>query len=72
MLDFENQTLDPAIVSAQPMNPAQNMDIPQLVCPPGWYYVSNTELVFLGYVKFVKINLFIFKDYFQILYLLIW
>ncbi|OWK17840.1 CAPRIN1 [Cervus elaphus hippelaphus] len=34
MLDFENQTLDPAIVSAQPMNPAQNMDIPQLVCPP--------------------------------------
>ena len=36
MLDFENQTLDPALVSAQPMNPAQNMDIPQLVCPPGW------------------------------------
>nr|XP_023509625.1 caprin-1 isoform X1 [Equus caballus] len=34
MLDFENQTLDPAIVSAQPMNPAQNMDMPQLVCPP--------------------------------------
>lgn len=34
MLNFENQTLDPAIVSAQPMNPAQNMDIPQLVCPP--------------------------------------
>ena len=33
-LDFENQTLDPAIVSAQPMNPAQNMDIPQLACPP--------------------------------------
>ena len=34
MLDFENQTLDPAIVSAQPMNPTQNMDMPQLVCPP--------------------------------------
>uniref|UniRef100_A0A2K5Q0X6 Caprin-1 dimerization domain-containing protein n=1 Tax=Cebus imitator TaxID=2715852 RepID=A0A2K5Q0X6_CEBIM len=34
MLDFENETLDPAIVSAQPMNPAQNMDMPQLVCPP--------------------------------------
>uniref|UniRef100_A0A2K5EK62 Caprin-1 dimerization domain-containing protein n=1 Tax=Aotus nancymaae TaxID=37293 RepID=A0A2K5EK62_AOTNA len=34
VLDFENQTLDPAIVSAQPVNPAQNMDMPQLVCPP--------------------------------------
>ncbi|XP_020819497.1 caprin-1 isoform X2 [Phascolarctos cinereus] len=34
MLDFESQTLDPAIVSAQPMNPSQNMDLPQLVCPP--------------------------------------
>ncbi|XP_074129113.1 caprin-1 isoform X3 [Sminthopsis crassicaudata] len=34
MLDFESQTLDPAIVSAQPMNPSQNMDMPQLVCPP--------------------------------------
>ncbi|KAI5131748.1 Caprin-1 [Manis pentadactyla] len=34
MLDFENQTLDPAIVSAQPMNPTQNLDMPQLVCPP--------------------------------------
>uniref|UniRef100_A0A7N4PB38 Cell cycle associated protein 1 n=2 Tax=Sarcophilus harrisii TaxID=9305 RepID=A0A7N4PB38_SARHA len=34
MLDFESQALDPAIVSAQPMNPSQNMDMPQLVCPP--------------------------------------
>lgn len=35
MLEFENQTLDPAIVSAQPMNPAQSLDMPQMVCPPG-------------------------------------
>uniref|UniRef100_A0A8C2V9R7 Caprin-1 n=1 Tax=Chinchilla lanigera TaxID=34839 RepID=A0A8C2V9R7_CHILA len=34
VLGFENQTLDPAIVSAQPMNPAQNMHMPQLACPP--------------------------------------
>ncbi|XP_027523177.1 caprin-1 isoform X2 [Corapipo altera] len=34
MLEFENQTLDPAIVSAQPMNPAQSLDMPQMVCPP--------------------------------------
>ncbi|KAH0620801.1 hypothetical protein JD844_021580 [Phrynosoma platyrhinos] len=34
MLEFENQALDPAIVSAQPMNPAQNLDIPQMVCSP--------------------------------------
>nr|XP_034972497.1 caprin-1 isoform X4 [Zootoca vivipara] len=34
MLEFENQALDPAIVSAQPMNPAQNLDMPQMVCPP--------------------------------------
>ncbi|XP_029438316.1 caprin-1 isoform X2 [Rhinatrema bivittatum] len=33
MLEFENQNIDPAIVSAQPMNPAQNMDLPQMVCP---------------------------------------
>uniref|UniRef100_A0A8D0BAC3 Cell cycle associated protein 1 n=1 Tax=Salvator merianae TaxID=96440 RepID=A0A8D0BAC3_SALMN len=34
MLEFENQALDPAIVSAQPMNPAQNLDMPQMVCAP--------------------------------------
>ncbi|XP_060117731.1 caprin-1 isoform X4 [Heteronotia binoei] len=34
MLEFDNQALDPAIVSAQPMNPAQNLDMPQMVCPP--------------------------------------
>ncbi|XP_068116250.1 caprin-1 isoform X2 [Hyperolius riggenbachi] len=34
MLDFENQPIDPAIVSAQPMNPAQSMELPQMVCPP--------------------------------------
>ncbi|XP_032081612.1 caprin-1 isoform X3 [Thamnophis elegans] len=33
MLEFENQALDPAIVSAQPMNP-QTLQIPQMVCPP--------------------------------------
>ncbi|XP_066439614.1 caprin-1 [Eleutherodactylus coqui] len=34
MLDFDNQPIDPAIVSAQPMNPAQSLDLPQLVCQP--------------------------------------
>nr|XP_060620980.1 caprin-1 isoform X1 [Anolis sagrei ordinatus]XP_060620991.1 caprin-1 isoform X1 [Anolis sagrei ordinatus] len=34
MLEFENQAIDPAIVSAQPMNPAQNLDMPQMVCSP--------------------------------------
>uniref|UniRef100_A0A8C5PQS5 Cell cycle associated protein 1 n=1 Tax=Leptobrachium leishanense TaxID=445787 RepID=A0A8C5PQS5_9ANUR len=34
MLEFENQAIDPAIVSAQPMNPTQSMDLPQMVCPP--------------------------------------
>ncbi|XP_056137697.1 caprin-1b isoform X2 [Lampris incognitus] len=33
MLDFEGPPIDPAIVSAQPMKPAQNMDLPQMVCP---------------------------------------
>ncbi|XP_053576513.1 caprin-1 isoform X2 [Bombina bombina] len=32
MLDFESQAIDPAIVSAQPMNPAQSMDLPPMVC----------------------------------------
>uniref|UniRef100_A0A4W5M9I6 Cell cycle associated protein 1b n=1 Tax=Hucho hucho TaxID=62062 RepID=A0A4W5M9I6_9TELE len=35
MLEFDGQLIDPAIVSAQPMKPAaQNMDLPQLGCPP--------------------------------------
>lgn len=34
MLDYDGQPIDPAIVSAQPMKPAQNMDMPQMVCPP--------------------------------------
>ncbi|XP_041651930.1 caprin-1b isoform X2 [Cheilinus undulatus] len=33
MLEFDGQPIDPAIVSAQPMKPAQNMDMPQMVCP---------------------------------------
>uniref|UniRef100_A0A8C2ZBX1 Cell cycle associated protein 1b n=1 Tax=Cyclopterus lumpus TaxID=8103 RepID=A0A8C2ZBX1_CYCLU len=34
MLEFDGQPIDPAIVSAQPMKPAQNMDLPQIVFHP--------------------------------------
>ncbi|XP_058502266.1 caprin-1b isoform X1 [Solea solea] len=34
MLEFDGQPVDPAIVSAQPMNPAQSIDLTQMVCPP--------------------------------------
>ncbi|KAM6937230.1 caprin-1b isoform 2-T2 [Xenentodon cancila] len=34
MLEFDGQAIDPAIVSAQPTKPPQNMDVPQMVCPP--------------------------------------
>ncbi|NP_001080173.1 cell cycle associated protein 1 S homeolog [Xenopus laevis] len=34
MLEFESQPMDPAIVSAQPMNLSQSMDLPQMLCPP--------------------------------------
>ncbi|XP_052437926.1 caprin-1b isoform X3 [Carassius gibelio] len=34
MLDFDGQSLDPAIVSAQPMKPVPNMEMPPMVCPP--------------------------------------
>ncbi|XP_043981963.1 caprin-1b isoform X3 [Gambusia affinis] len=34
MLEFDGQAIDPAIVSAQPMKPAQPLDVPQMVCPP--------------------------------------
>uniref|UniRef100_A0A669DAC6 Cell cycle associated protein 1b n=1 Tax=Oreochromis niloticus TaxID=8128 RepID=A0A669DAC6_ORENI len=34
MLEFDGQPIDPAIVSAQPMKPAQNMEVPQMGCPP--------------------------------------
>ncbi|XP_024138578.1 caprin-1b isoform X2 [Oryzias melastigma] len=34
MLEYDGQPIDPAIVSAQPMKPAQNMEAPQMVCPP--------------------------------------
>ncbi|XP_068422739.1 caprin-1a isoform X3 [Clinocottus analis] len=33
MLDFDGQALDPAIVSAQPMKPAQTLDLQQMGCP---------------------------------------
>ncbi|XP_038664163.1 caprin-1b isoform X2 [Scyliorhinus canicula] len=32
MLEYESQTMDPAIVSAQPMNTAQSMEMPQMMC----------------------------------------
>uniref|UniRef100_A0A665UF04 Cell cycle associated protein 1b n=1 Tax=Echeneis naucrates TaxID=173247 RepID=A0A665UF04_ECHNA len=46
MLEFDGQPIDPAIVSAQPMKPAQNMDLPQMVCPPGGFCNSklNTDV----------------------------
>ncbi|XP_026143477.1 caprin-1-like isoform X3 [Carassius auratus] len=34
MLDFDGQSLDPAIVSAQPMKPVPNMEMPPMGCPP--------------------------------------
>uniref|UniRef100_A0A8C1T181 Cell cycle associated protein 1b n=1 Tax=Cyprinus carpio TaxID=7962 RepID=A0A8C1T181_CYPCA len=34
MLDFDGQSLDPAIVSAQPMKPVPSMEMPAMVCPP--------------------------------------
>uniref|UniRef100_H3DF38 Cell cycle associated protein 1b n=1 Tax=Tetraodon nigroviridis TaxID=99883 RepID=H3DF38_TETNG len=34
MLEFDGQAIDPAIVSAQPMKPTQNIDLQQMVCPP--------------------------------------
>ncbi|XP_061773893.1 caprin-1-like isoform X4 [Nerophis ophidion] len=33
MLEFDGQSIDPAIVSAQPMKPSQTIDLPQM-CPP--------------------------------------
>ena len=45
MLDFDGQPIDPAIVSAQPMAPAQNMDLTQMVCPPGGF---NKEKVWMS------------------------
>lgn len=35
MLDFDGQSLDPAIVLAQPMKPGSNMEMPPMVCQPG-------------------------------------
>ncbi|XP_077050612.1 caprin-1b [Siphateles boraxobius] len=34
MLDFDGQSLDPAIVLAQPMKPGSNMEMPPMVCQP--------------------------------------
>ncbi|KAM4631123.1 caprin-1a isoform 2-T2 [Polymixia lowei] len=34
MLEFDGQALDPAIVSAQPMKPAQTVDLQQMGCAP--------------------------------------
>uniref|UniRef100_A0AAQ5Z9A3 Cell cycle associated protein 1b n=1 Tax=Amphiprion ocellaris TaxID=80972 RepID=A0AAQ5Z9A3_AMPOC len=45
MLEFDGQAIDPAIVSAQPMKPAQNMDVPQMVCSPGKFYKDSAALM---------------------------
>lgn len=45
MLEFDGQPIDPAIVSAQPMKPTQNMDLPQMVCPPGRFDESDLFLM---------------------------
>ncbi|XP_033972190.1 LOW QUALITY PROTEIN: caprin-1a [Trematomus bernacchii] len=34
ILEFDGQALDPAIVAAQPMKPAQTVDMQQMGCPP--------------------------------------
>lgn len=41
MLEFDGPPIDPAIISAQPMKPAANMELPQMVCPPGRFPQSN-------------------------------
>ena len=53
MLEFDGQPIDPAIVSAQPMKPAQNMDLPQMVCPPGRFY-KQPELLSCAVVGMVE------------------
>uniref|UniRef100_A0A671P5V5 Caprin-1-like n=1 Tax=Sinocyclocheilus anshuiensis TaxID=1608454 RepID=A0A671P5V5_9TELE len=37
MLDFDGQSLDPAIVLAQPMKPVPIMEMPPMVCQPGMF-----------------------------------
>lgn len=44
MLEFDGPPIDPAIISAQPMKPAPNMELPQMVCPPGRFPLSNNQL----------------------------
>lgn len=51
MLEFDGQPIDPAIVSAQPMKPAQNMDLPQMVCPPGTFYKEKLSSDVMCHVK---------------------
>uniref|UniRef100_A0A3B3ZWC1 Uncharacterized protein n=1 Tax=Periophthalmus magnuspinnatus TaxID=409849 RepID=A0A3B3ZWC1_9GOBI len=53
MLEFDGQPIDPAIVSAQPMKSAQNVDIPQMVCPP---VECNRFIKLFCFVFFVNQN----------------
>lgn len=46
MLEFDGQAIDPAIVSAQPMKPTQNIDLPQMVCPLG-RFESTASMLFV-------------------------
>ncbi len=39
MLDFDGQSLDPAIVLAQPMKQVPSMEMPPMVCQPGMLIV---------------------------------
>uniref|UniRef100_A0A8C1T057 Cell cycle associated protein 1b n=1 Tax=Cyprinus carpio TaxID=7962 RepID=A0A8C1T057_CYPCA len=51
MLDFDGQSLDPAIVSAQPMKPVPSMEMPAMVCPPGMFIFPphGHSVSFMGY-----------------------
>lgn len=51
MLEFDGQPIDPAIVSAQPMKPAQSMDLPQMVCPSGKFKKNSMLMSFANSIR---------------------
>lgn len=54
-MEFDGQALDPAIVAAQPMKPAQTVDMQQMGCPPG-------ECHFIYLCRFYSSVLAVFFD----------
>lgn len=54
MLEFDGQALDPAIVLAQPMKPAQSVDLQQMSCGSSECRIFYLQSQFITHISINK------------------